>query len=747
MSNVIPLAPITINMGDEDDEMRDAAITEVFDNGDVVVNVSDADDDQDDGDASFDDNLALKMQSSELATIANDLIDGIEADITSRSQWEQTFARGLDMLGLKIEQPRGDVGTTSGTIEGMSTVRSPLLLEAVLRAQSNAAGELLPSEGPAKIANDGEETKQDDEEAEFLEKDFNHYLTKTATEYYPDTRRALFWSSFGGAAFKKLYHCPLRRRPTSESVDANDLIVSNASTDLANAPRVTHRIKMRPSIMKRMQVMKAYRDVELSQPTPLPNAVDQKKEAIQGVQAQNQTRPEDQEYTLYESYCEVDIPRFAPTQFKNKALPLPYKITVDKDSREILEIRRFWKQDDEQCLRKRRIVKYPYVEAMGIYGIGLLHIMGNLTNAMTAAIREALDAGMYASFPGFIYLPAAGKQLTNEFRVAPGGGVAIQSPTGKVSDVVMPLPYHDVTPGLMSLIDRLSEVAQRLGGTADIPVGEGKQDAPVGTTLALIEQATKVESAVHKGLHQAQSEEFEILLELFREDPQAFWEHNKKPACQWDEAKLLAALDNCKLVPKADPNTPSHMHRLMKALALVQLTSNPTFAPRLNVDEILDSVIKMGRLGDPNVLILPKQDNAPAPPPLADQAKMLDAQTKAQKVQTDATADQTKAAQTAAELQTQEKIAGINLQKEAIIHGGEQKIAEQDQTIEAAKVGLAAQDQAHQHSQDAATHGLNVAKAGHDATMDQAGHALDVHQALNPPIPTTAAPKPAGKKP
>ena len=758
MSIAAPLAPVMVDTADEEDIGNpDLSIT-AQDNGNVVVDLSPKRKD-DAADNDFDRNLAQDMDAGELAIIAENLLQGIEADIQSRAEWVSTRSRGIDLLGLQLEEPRGDVGTSSAPLEGMSTVRHPLLLEACLRSQANASGELLPASGPAKIENDGDETTETDAQAEVLEKGFNRYLTKVATEYYPDTRRALFWSSFGGSHFKKLYHCPLRRRPTSESVDANDLIVASGATDLSNAPRVTHRIKMAPSVMKRMQIVKAYRDVALTQPQLAQNQVDIKKETVEGVRTPND-RPEDQPYTLYESYCEYDIAQFAPPQFKDKALPLPYRITVDKDSRQILEVRRFWKEDDPQCLRKKRIVKYPFVEAMGIYGIGLLHILGNSTNALTAAWREALDAGMFASFPGFLYLKSAGKQLTNEFRLAPASGVGLDSPTGKIQDVVMAPPYRDVTPGLMQLIDKITEVTQRVGGTAELPVGEGKQDAPVGTTLALIEQATKIESAVHKGLHTAQSEEFEIFFDLFREDPESFWRHDKDCKDQWDEQKFLSALDNCKLVPVADPNTPSHMHRIAKALAIKQLqAANPQLYDAKAVDT---RVLKMIKVDDVDSLFAPPPTGEQPPDPIAmakaeeAKAKMLQAQTAAQKVQNETQNAQAKLADSAAQRQSDENIATLHLASELVIHGDQHGLKTQQHALAANQAahdqGMGIQSALHEQGLAHASHGLAVGEAvhgahmaerqhEHDADMDRRAHALEVHQALNPPKPAPAKPK------
>lgn len=728
----IPLGSVVIDTNEPDDIDVDHDVGQIgipLEDGAVVINLNDYRDQDDDGkNDKFDDNLALKMDGGELAIIANDLIEGIESDITSRAQWETTYTQGIDLLGLKLETPRGDVGTSSSPLEGMSTVRHPLLLEAVLRSQANAAGELLPSSGPAKIQNDGDETTQSDDQAEFLEKDFNHYLTKVATEYYPDTRRTLFWSSFGGSGFKKLYHCPLRRRPVSESVDAKDLIVSNNATDLTNAPRVTHRIPMKPSVMKRMQILGVYRDVSLGQPTPDTPRIDAKLESTQGVTPKND-RPQDQDFTLYETYCELIIDKFAPTQFKGKELPLPYKVTIDKDSREILELRRFWKQDDKQCMRKERIVKYPYVEALGIYGIGLLHILGNSTRAMTAAWREALDAGMFASFPGFIYSKGAGKQLSNEFRIAPGGGMGIDTGNVPIGQAVMPLPYHDVTPGLMTLIDKISEATQRVGGTAEMPVGEGVQNAPVGTTLALIEQATKVESAVHKGLHAAQAKELEILLDLFREDPESFWAHNTDPSTDWDEPKLIAALDNYKLVPASDPNVPSHMHRIAKALAAVQLMQTPQFQGLLDPKDVLSLVLRMGKIDLPVQTPSPQQA-PPDPSMIMAQAKLVTAQTQQQKAAADAQNAQAETQLRQAEIATDREVATTNFAKELVIHQNDQASDQREQQNAARDQQLQAQQQAHDQQMDRTQQMIQAAKVTNDMVANRRQHALDQQQAL-----------------
>lgn len=656
-------------------------------------------------------NLAGAIDESELSRIASDLLDSIRRDDQSRQEWLDTRARGIELLGLKLEEPRGDIGTSSAPLEGMSTVRHPLLLESVLRFHANARGELLPAAGPVKIRNDavsrpekpkpaapppappsmagvppqqGAETGQppvipspgagpapqppgpmpampaapqqgaappmgnqpqpmppmpampqlpvpvglmntgemvgmtaDNEElAEALEIDMNHYLTATAKEYYPDTDRMLFWVGAGGQGIKKVFNCPLRRRPVSESVDAEHIIVSNATTNLENCGRITHRIMMRPSTLKRMQIIGAYRDtpVPLTSQPPPENTVDKAKKTIQGINTNN-LKQEDQDHEIYETYCELNIKGLEHKTKGGKVtgLQCPYKVVIHVATRQVLEIRRNWDEDDDLCLPRQYFVDFPFVRALGFYAIGLIHIAGNTTSALTAAWREMLDAGMFASFPGFLYSKPVGRQLTNQFRVSPGGGVGLDIGTGKLSDHVMPLPYREPGGGFQAFIKDIADTGARVAGSAEIPVGEGTQEVPVGTTIALIEQATKVIDAVHKRLHSAQATEFQLLKERFREDPEAFWRHNRKPAIQWRREQFLLALENNDLVPVADPNNPTSLHRIAKATALKTLQqANPAIYDAMAVDKRIFRIVGI----DPEGLFKEQPDPPPQDPRL-----------------------------------------------------------------------------------------------------------------------------------
>lgn len=629
--DIVPPA-LTLVKSDSDEEKSDSvsyedgALKVEHPDGTVTFNLSPPKEGEDSDDG-FDENLAIKMSDEDLEHISSTLIDGIERDNQSRAKWLETRALGIGLLGLELEKPRAGTGSESAPIEGMSTVRHPLLLEATVSFQATARAELLPASGPVKVRNDTptppkeiiqqtsaqqqliESMQSNDELAQALEKDFNHYLTATATEYVPDTDRMLFYVGFGGDGFKKVYNCPLRRRPVSESIDAEDLIISNTTTDLRNSGRVTHRIKMRQSTLKRMQIMGVYRDVDLSPPAiQSSNAVEKKLEAISGV-TENNKLPEDRDYEVYESYCELDLDQYAPKEFKGKGLPLPYRVTIEKDSRKVLDVRRNWEEDDEQAHAKHFFVQFPFIRGLGFYGLGFIHLLGNTTNALTAALRETLDAGMFASFPGFIYDKGAGRQLTNQFRVPPGGGVAFDSGAKKLSDSIMPLPYKEVGAGFISFITHIEEMGRRLASVADVSVGEGKQDAPVGTTLALIEQASKVMDSAHKRLHAAQAEEFKLLKCRFQEDPEAFWRHNKKPTIQWKKDQFLEALNNCELVPVADPNNPTSLHRLAKGAIIKQLqTANAALYDPVAVD------MRIMRISDIDPAGLFRANPAPPPP-------------------------------------------------------------------------------------------------------------------------------------
>jgi hypothetical protein len=595
-------------------------------------------------------NLVDDIDPGELSRIAEELMSGIDDDLSSRREWIEDRAQGIKLLGLKLEIP-GLQGTADGApVEGMSKVRHPLLLEAVLRFQANARSELLPTDGPVKVRVDAvSDTVQQDLLANALEKDLNHYLTTTASEYYPDTDRMLLMLGFGGTSFKKVYYCPLRQRPVSESVDADDLIVNNMATDLRNAKRVTHRTFMRPSTIKRLQILGVYRDVDLGNPMPADfDSVQREKDAQQGIN-RDTFKPEDRDREIYECYCELDVRGFEH-KYKNKisGLEIPYRVTIDVSTKEILSIVRNYDEETAELPESRtNFVKYTFAPGMGFYDIGLLHILGNTTNAVTAAWREMLDAGMFANFPGFLMADTGARQNTNIFRVPPGGGALVKTGGLPINQAIMPLPYKEPGAALMNLVQNMAETGQRVGGTSELQVGEGRADAAVGTTLAMIEQATKVMNAVHKRLHAAQAEEFQLLVRCFREHPESFWDRCKRPTVEWNEQTFMEALNDCELVPQADPNTASATQRLMKIMALKTLQSaTPSMYDPVAVDT---AALKAMGWSNPEQFLVPQSAQQNPPPELLE--AMAKIENDKQKTQIAAQDSQTKAMQAQAKIQ------------------------------------------------------------------------------------------------
>lgn len=517
-------------------------------------------------------NLCDDIDPMELTRISEELLVGIRDDETSRIEWTETVAEGIKLLGIKLEPSTGGgISADAAPVEGMSKVRHPLLLEAILRFQANARGEFLPVDGPIKMRDDSNNaTSDEDQLANYFQKDLNHFLTVVAEEYYPDTDRMFLKLGFQGLTFKKVYFCPLKSRPVSETVEAKDLIVNEEAKTLQSAARITHRIMMKQSTFRRMQLLGVYRDVDLGIPLqPTLNSIDKAEKETQGVK-QSGLRQQDRDREIFECYCELNVKGLEHKwRGKDSGLDVPYRVTIDVSSRTILSICRDYKKTDKLPERRKTFVPFLFVPGFGFYGMGLLHILGNSTNALTAAWREMLDNGMFANFPGWIYAKPAGRQATLNFRVPPGGGVPFDTNGGDIRTAIMALPYNTqhMAP-LMQLTDNIAQAGMRLGGAAEQPVEEGRGVQPVGTTLALIEQAQKILNSVHKRVHGAQQLEFQLIIDVFRDYPDSFWECNDEPSYQWDQETFERALSNCNFVPVADPNTASQGQRIMKVMGL-----------------------------------------------------------------------------------------------------------------------------------------------------------------------------------
>lgn len=557
----------------------------------------------------FYDNLAEQMDDSQLAGLAEQLLEGIEHDISGRSDWMGNWERGISLLGLQLKTPSGEASTG-----GVSQVDHPLLLEACILSQSNACAELLPAGGPVKIDNGGKETAITDDAAMRLQEDMNEYLTVHRPEYYPDSEMMIFQRAFGGLGIKKIYHCPLRRAPVSDSVPLPDFIVSSTAKSIDNAPRATHRIKMDPATVKRMQYVGAWRDVDLQMPAENLNQAERKQASITGINPST-VRQEDVDYTIYECCCLIDMPGDEHQDDRGRVtgLPRPYIVTIEHDTRQVLEVRRNWVDGDDLFTPRRRYVAFPYLPTFTFYAQGLLHILGNSNSALTAAWRMMLDAGMFANFPGGMYLKGGERQQNTTFRAGPGQYVPVDgNGTDDIRKVIMPYPYKEPGPATQAFVEHIAETGARVGGTASVPVAEGKADAPVGTTLAALEQVSKMIAAEHRRAHQAQSLEFQTLLQLIREKPEDFVKYFEKEGF-WTPESLTQALDQYTLIPRADPNTPTQMHRILKAMGLKQLEQ---LSPERYDGQKVDAHIMRTALGidDPQEFFAPPAAPGQLPP-------------------------------------------------------------------------------------------------------------------------------------
>lgn len=554
----------------------------------------------------FDENLAEVLDPMILNRIAEDYQSGVATDIMSRSEFISNYNRGIDLLGLKIET----AASTKGPRSSISKVRWPGLLEACVRYQSAARAELLPAAGPVKVMTLGGSSAQEDQLARDFESDFNYFLTDIAKEYYPDTDRALFYQGFGGSTYKKVFHCPVRRRPVSESVQLTNLIVSEDATDLDNAIRVTNEIMMSPARVRRMQIAGAWVDMNLGYPQGLQNMARRKILESQGL-APVTTRPQDQEHTIWEGYQDIEPDYYGFEEKAPSRLPLPYRIVIDRDSKKVLELRRNWKQKDEEYAKRRTFVKFGLIPGLGFLDYGYLHLLGNQTRALTAIWQLLVDAGMLGNFPGG--MRAKGVRMeTNQ--ITPGLGEWVDVDIGKfdnIRDAFMAMPYKDVSPVFMQLAELIGQDAQRLAGAVDLEVGEGRANVPVGTIMAMIEQQTQVMGAVHKRNHTAQKEELMLLRELFIEDPGALTRLARNPARKWETAEEFQDLD---LSPASDPNVPAQMHRLMQATALETMAAGDPIG--FDRQAVHRRTFRSMGINDGDTL-LTGNSNPPPPPPQA----------------------------------------------------------------------------------------------------------------------------------
>jgi hypothetical protein len=526
----------------------------------------------------FDANLAEDLGGGDLSKIASDLLKGIDADLNSRKDWEAMVERAMRFLGLIYEEASGEMSSEGSISKAWHT----LMLEASVNFWANAHAEFLPADGPVKIkdvkpslgpetpamGHNGGPPLGDDEPAppdptkveptsvqlaEAAEMDYNHYLTTGDKQYYRDFSRMLWSLGPKGTEFRKIYRNPLRQMAVSEWVKSENLIVSNDAADLSTAGRVTERIMMRHADVMRMQWKEIWRDVSLTQPVDQPTQIQETIGRTQGIRPRIEI-PADQLHTIYECSCELDLPGFEhEEEGRYTGLPLPYVVTLDKDSRTILSIRRNWREEDKDFKARQRYVMFGLLPGFGLYYLGFVHVLGNTERALTALEREVIDNTMMAIFPGWFAAKGAFARGETQVRVGPAGVKEVDLGLNKsINDVVTPIQVAQISAAHMQLFDKLEENGRKIASLVENPVGEGKADIPVGTMIAMIEQSTKVMAAVHKGLHASRMEELVLLRELIAEDPTVL-ERIAPSQTRWSE--MVEEFLDQDLVPSSDPNT------------------------------------------------------------------------------------------------------------------------------------------------------------------------------------------------
>ena len=542
------LEQVTINIANE--EMGEATMLE---DGSAIIG-----DVQETTEQEFDSNLAEFVSEDVLTNIANDLLDKYDRDKASRDQWEQGYRKGLDLLGFQYTE-------RSEPFQGASGVTHPLLAESVTQFQAQGYKELLPAGGPVNTMIIGKNTPQKEEQAQRVKEFMNYQICHVMEEYDPELDQMLFHLPLAGSAFKKVYYDAALERAVSKFVSADDLVVPYSATDLSSCERITHQVKMSENEVLKQQVAGFYRDIDL-QYTSKEDKVLNKEREIEGVKKVG----EDDEYTLLEIHVDLNIEGID----EDNGIKVPYIVTIDEGSSQVLSIYRNYKEDDPLKSKNKYFVHYKFLPGMGFYGFGLIHMLGGLSRTATAALRQLIDAGTLSNLPaGF---KARGLRIRDDDNpLQPGEFRDVDAPSGDLRAGLLPLPYKEPSQTLYALLGFVVQTATRFATVADQKIGENLgANAPVGTTMAMMERGTKVMSAIHKRLHYGQKVEFTLLAQIFAEFLPTMYPYEVEGGPpQIKQQDFDGKVD---VLPVSDPNIFSVSQRVVLAQTQLQLAqSNP----------------------------------------------------------------------------------------------------------------------------------------------------------------------------
>jgi len=527
--------------------------------GDMEIELGDDSQEKD-----FGGNIAEDIDERDLATLAGELLGDYESDISSRKDWLDTYVNGLKLLGLKYEE-------RTEPWPGACGVFHPLLMESAVKFQSETIMETFPAMGPVKTKIIGKETPEKKEAAVRVADDMNYQLTEVMKEYRPEHERMLISMCLSGNAFKKIYFDPSLDRPTAPFIPAEDIVVPYGATSLESAERVTHRMRKTENELRRLQVAGFYRDVDLGEPVRTMDDVEKQKAKEQGFNASVDDR-----FQLLEMHVDIDLEGYEDADKEGDAtgIALPYVVTIDKGTQTILSIRRNWLEDDKRKQKRQHFVHYGYIPGFGFYSFGLIHLIGGHTQAATSLLRQLVDAGTLSNLPGG--LKSRGLRIKgDDTPIAPGEWRDVDVPSGAIRDNILPLPYKEPSQTLSGLMDKIVMDGQKFAATADLNVSDMSSQAPVGTTLAVLERLLKVMSAVQARIHYTMKQEFQLLSSIIRDNTPH--EYSYQPEVGGRKAKQ-ADYDQVNVIPVSDPNAATMAQKVVQYQAAMQMAQG---APQL----------------------------------------------------------------------------------------------------------------------------------------------------------------------
>jgi len=500
---------------------------------------------------SFDSNLAEYMDEKDLTMLSSELLGLVDADIASRKDWVDAYVKGLEVLGMKYDE-------RTEPWSGACGVYSTVLTEAAIRFQAEMATETFPAQGPVKTQIVGAIDKMKEDAAARVQEDMNYQILEKMPEYRPEHEKMLFNLGLSGAAFKKVYEDPTLGRQVAIFIPAEEIIIPYGASDARAAERVTHVMRKTQNEVRKLQVAGFYRDVDLGDPVQISTDVEKKKAEEQGY-----TLTDDERFQLLEIHVDYDLPGYEDED----GIALPYVITIERGTNEVLAIRRNWDEADTKKIKNQYFVQYTYIPGFGPYGLGLINLIGGYARAGTSLIRQLVDAGSLANLPGG--LKSKGLRIKgDDTPIAPGEFRDVDVASGTVRDNIMPLPYKEPSQTLLALLNQITDEARRLGAISDMKISDMSANAPVGTTLALLERTLKTMSAVQARVHASMKQEFKLLAAIIRDSAPTEYEFDPATGDRRAKREDYSLVE---VIPVSDPNSSTMAQRIMQYQAAIQL--------------------------------------------------------------------------------------------------------------------------------------------------------------------------------